>query len=47
MTCAPRETAPGTREALVVRALHDVANAGVGWLVVPEPWEDLRALGFG
>jgi len=26
------DAAPGTREALVVRALHDVANAGVEWL---------------
>jgi hypothetical protein len=26
---------PGTREALVSRALHDVANAGVAWLEVP------------
>ena len=26
---------PGTRDALVSRALHDVANAGVAWLEVP------------
>ena len=38
--------ATGTREALVVRALHDVANAGVDWLVVPESTADLRSLGF-
>jgi hypothetical protein len=37
---------PGTREALVIRALHDVANAGVPWLAVPEPQVDLRPLGF-
>ena len=37
---------PGTREALVVRALHDVANADVPWLEVPDPREDLRPLGF-
>jgi hypothetical protein len=36
----------GTREALVVRALHDVANAGVDWLTVPESAADLRSLGF-
>ncbi len=36
----------GTREALVIRALHDVANAGVPWLAVPEPKADLRPLGF-
>jgi hypothetical protein len=40
------EAADGTREALVVRALHDVANAGVTWLEVPEPQVDLRPLGF-
>ncbi len=38
---------PGIREALVVRALHDVARAGVAWLEVPEPRVDLRPLGFG
>jgi hypothetical protein len=36
----------GTRETLVVRALHDVANAGVDWLVVPSPSADLGPLGF-
>jgi hypothetical protein len=38
---------PGTREALVVRALHDVANAGIDWLAVAEDRVDLRLLGFG
>jgi hypothetical protein len=38
---------PGTREALVVRALHDVANAGVAWLALAEPQVDLRPFGFG
>lgn len=37
---------PGVREALVVRALHDVANAGVAWLRVTDPQVDLRPLGF-
>jgi hypothetical protein len=41
------EARPGTREALVVRALHDVASAGAAWLEVPEPRVDLRPLGFG
>jgi hypothetical protein len=41
------EAVPGTREALVVRALHDVANAGIGWLEVPDSMGDLRSLGFG
>ena len=36
----------GVREALLVRALHDVANAGVAWLEVPSPAVDLRPLGF-
>ena len=40
------EAWPGTRQALVVRALHDVANAGVAWLEVPEEREDLTPLGF-
>ncbi len=40
------DAAPGTREALVVRALHDVANAGMGWLDLAEPRADLRPLGF-
>jgi hypothetical protein len=40
----------GAREALVVRALHDVANAGIDWLELAEPvldhGADLRPLGF-
>jgi hypothetical protein len=40
------EAVDGTREALVVRALHDVANAGLTWLEVPDPQVDLRPLGF-
>ena len=40
------EARPGTRQALVVRALHDVANAGIAWLEVPEQREDLTPLGF-
>jgi hypothetical protein len=40
-------TTPGRlREALVVRALHDVANAGVRWLEVDDPEGSLRPLGF-
>ena len=35
-----------TREALLVRALHDVAAAGVGWLRVEVPHVDLRPFGF-
>ncbi len=41
------QAAPGTREALVVRALHDVAKAGADWLHLAEPRADLRPLGFG
>jgi hypothetical protein len=41
-----KDAPEGVREALVVRALHDVANAGVDWLEVPEPTVDLRPLGF-
>ena len=45
----------GTREALLVRALHDVGSAGVPWLGLPPAvaatWPadevDLHALGFG
>ena len=40
------DASPGVREALVVRALHDVANAGVAWLRVTDPQVDLRPLGF-
>jgi hypothetical protein len=40
----------GAREALVVRALHDVANAGIAWLAlaqsVADSGSDLRPLGF-
>jgi hypothetical protein len=35
-----------TSTALVVRALHDVAGAGVAWLTVPGDRPDLRRLGF-
>ncbi len=37
---------PGTSDALVVRALHDVATAGIGWLEVDWSGADLAALGF-
>lgn len=37
---------PGVREALLVRALHDTANAGVRRLAVPVPRLDLRPFGF-
>ncbi len=36
----------GTREALVVRALHDAANAGLAWLLVADHRPDLAPLGF-
>lgn len=36
----------GTREALVVRALHDAANAGADWLELAGVQEDLRRSGL-
>ena len=37
----------GVRRALLVRALHDVGNAGVPWLEADLPPEEGRPLGFG
>ncbi len=38
------DAAPGTREALVVRALHDAAAAGATSMEVPSPPGDLAGL---
>jgi hypothetical protein len=38
---------PGTDSALVVRALHDAANAGADWLAVPDVGFDTRPFATG